>query len=105
MQLFARRNIVKIQHPVSTRTWGEAVQLQSFDKRRKGPEKILRTPVTATRTGYELFQVGNNGEANQSKYPMELRARLTRQNLQCMYNTLRYKSIILLVSVQYMYRR
>ena len=30
--------------------------------------------------GYE-FHVGNNGEANQSKYPMELRARLTRQNL------------------------
>ena len=29
--------------------------------------------------GYE-FHVGNNGEANQSKYPMELRARLTRQN-------------------------
>ena len=57
------------------------VQLQSFDKRRKGPEKILRTPVTATRMGYE-FHVGNNGEANQSKYPMELRARLTRQNLQ-----------------------
>ena len=65
----------------------------------------MRTPVTATRTGDE-FHVGNNGEANQSKYPMELRARLTRQNLQlCMYNTLRYKSIILLVSVQLMYRR
>ena len=55
------------------------VQLQSFDKRRKGPEKILRTPVTATRTGDE-FYVENNGEANQSKYPIELRARLTRQN-------------------------
>ena len=65
----------------------------------------MRTPVTATRTGYESH-VGNNGEASQSKYPMVLRARLTRQNLQtCMYNTLRYKSIILLVSVQYMYRR
>ena len=65
----------------------------------------MRTPVTATRTGDE-FHVGNNGEANQSKYPMELRARLTRQILQtCMYNTLRYKIIILLVSVQYMYRR
>ena len=38
------------------------------------------TPVTATRTGYE-FHVGNNGEANQSKYPMELRARLIRLNL------------------------
>ena len=60
-------------------------------KEEKDQEKILRTPVTATRTGYE-FHVGNNGEANQSKYPMELRARLTRQNLQyCMYNTLRYK--------------
>ena len=44
-----------------TRTWGEEVQLQSFDKRRKGPEKILRTPVTATRTGDE-FYVGNNGK-------------------------------------------
>ena len=41
----------------------------------------MRTPVTATRMGDE-FHVGNNGEANQSKYPMELRARLTRQNLQ-----------------------
>ena len=81
------------------------VQLQSFDKRRNGPEKIMRTPVTATRTGDE-FYVGNNGEANQSKYPIEHRARLTRQNLQsCMYNTLGYKSIILLVSVQYMYSR
>ena len=46
----------------------------------KGPEFFLRTPVTATRTGDE-FYVGNNGEANQSKYPIELRARLTRQNL------------------------
>ena len=64
----------------------------------------MRTPVTATRTGDE-FYVGNNGEANQSKYPIELRARLTRQIYSCMYNTLRYKSIILLVSVQYMYRR
>ena len=64
---------------------------------------MLRTPVTATRIGDE-FYVGNNGEANQSKYPMELRARMT--NLQtCMYNTLRYKSIILLVSVQYIFRR
>ena len=50
----------------------------------------MRTPVTATRTGDE-FHVGNNGEANQSKYHMELRTRLTRQNLQtCMYNTLRF---------------
>ena len=40
----------------------------------------MRTPVTATRTGDE-FYVGNNGEANQSKYPIELRARLTRLNL------------------------
>ena len=64
----------------------------------------MRTPVTATRTGDE-FHVANNGDVNQSKYPMELRARLTCQNLQtCMYNTLRYKSI-LLVSVQYMYIR
>ena len=39
------------------------------------------TPVTETRTGEE-FYVGNNGEANQSKYPIELRARLTRQNVQ-----------------------
>ena len=38
-------------------------------------------PVTSTRTGDE-FYAGNNGEANQSKYPMELRARLTRQNSQ-----------------------
>ena len=37
------------------------------------------TPVTATRTGDE-FYAGNNGEANQSKYPIELWARLTRQN-------------------------
>ena len=74
-------------------------------KEEKDQKQILRTPVTATRTGDE-FYVGNNGEANQSKYPIELRARLTRQNLQsCMYNTLRYKSIILLVSVQYMYSR
>ena len=74
-------------------------------KEEKDKEKIMRTPVTATRTGDE-FHVGNNGEANQSKYPMELRARLTRQNLPlCMYNKLRYKSIILLVSVQLMYRR
>ena len=50
-------------------------------KEEKDQKTILRTPVTATRTGYE-FHVGNNGEANQSKYPMELRARLTRQNLQ-----------------------
>ena len=39
----------------------------------------MRTPVTATRTGDE-FHVGNNDEAKQSKYPMELLARLTRQN-------------------------
>ena len=52
----------------------------------------MRTPVTATRTGDE-FHVGNNGEANQSQYPME-HARI-----------IRYKSILLLVSVQYMYRR
>ena len=65
----------------------------------------MRTTITATRTGDE-FYVGNNGLENQSKYPIELRARLTRQNLQaCMYNTLRYKSIILLVSVQYIYSR
>ena len=38
----------------------------------------MRSPVTATRTGDE-FHVGNNGGANQSKYPMELRACLTRQ--------------------------
>ena len=67
----------------------------------------MRTPVTATRTGDE-FYVGNNGEANHSKYPIELRARLTPQNLQsCMYNS-KYatlQSIILLVSVQYMYSR
>ena len=49
-------------------------------KEEKDQEKILRTPVTATRTGDE-FYVGNNGEANQSKYPIELRARLTRQNV------------------------
>ena len=61
----------------------------------------MRAPVTSTRTGDE-FYVGNNGEANQSKYPIELRARLT---IIFMYNTLRYKSIILLVSVQYMYSR
>ena len=48
-------------------------------KEEKDQKKILRTPVTATRTGDE-FYVGNNGEANQSKYPIELRARLTRQN-------------------------
>ena len=52
-------------------------------------KKIMRTPVTATRTGDE-FYVRNNGDANQSKYPIELRARLNRQN-SCMYNTLRYK--------------
>ena len=51
--------------------------------------KNMRTPVTATRTGDE-FYVRNNGDANQSKYPIELRARLNRQN-SCMYNTLRYK--------------
>ena len=50
-------------------------------KEEKGQKKFMRTAVTATRTGYE-FHVGNNGKANQSKYPMELRARLTRQNLQ-----------------------
>ena len=49
----------------------------------------MRTPVTATRTGDE-FYVRNNVDANQSKYPIELRARLNRQN-SCMYNTLRYK--------------
>ena len=48
-------------------------------KEEKDQKKIMRTPVTATRTGDE-FYVGNNGEANQSKYPIELRARLTRQN-------------------------
>ena len=49
-------------------------------------KKILLTPVTATWTGDE-FYVRNNGDANQSKYPTELRARLNRQN-SCMYNTL-----------------
>ena len=49
-------------------------------KEEKDQEKIMRTPVTATRTGDE-FYVGNNGEANQSKYPIELRTRLTRKNL------------------------
>ena len=74
-------------------------------KEEKDQSKIMRTPVTATRARDEVY-VGNNGEANQSKYPIELRARLTRQNLQsCMYNMLRYKSIILLVSVQYVYSR
>ena len=68
-------------------------------------KKILRTPVTATRMVDE-FHVGNNGEVNKSKYPIELLARLTRQNSQTgMYTTLSYKSIILLVSVQYLYRR
>ena len=72
-------------------------------KEEKDQKKIMRTPVTATRTGDE-FYVGNNGEANQSKYPIELRARLTRQNYihACI---IRYGSIILLVSVQYMYSR
>ena len=36
----------------------------------------MHTPVTATRMG-DKFHVANNGEANQSKYPMELQARLT----------------------------
>ena len=48
---------------------------------------------------------GTNPQTNKQRLDTFL-ARLTRQNLQtCMYNTLRYKSIILLVSVQYMYRR
>ena len=44
------------------------------------PHKHGRAPLSGSppRTGYE-FHVGNNGEANQSKYPMELP--LTRQNL------------------------
>ena len=65
----------------------------------------MRTPVTATRTGDE-FYVGNNGEANQSKYPIELRARLTRQNLQsCMYNMLRYKVFYFWCLYNIMYSR
>ena len=53
-------------------------------KEENDQKKILRTLVTANRMGDE-FHMANNGEANQSKYPMELRARLTRQNLQtCM---------------------
>ena len=59
-------------------------------KEEKDQEKILRTPVTATRTGDE-FYVGNNGEANQSKYPIELRARLTRQK----FNHARYATKVL----------
>ena len=34
-------------------------------KEENDKEQIMRTPVTATRTGHE-FHVGNNGEANQS---------------------------------------
>ena len=77
MQLFAQATLPKFSTHHTHEPEVKQFNCNHLIKEEKDQEKIMRTPVTATSTGYE-FHVGNNGEANQSKYPMELRARLTR---------------------------